>query len=443
MDISHANFVTGPRSDPAPAVSVRAVSYSAVAIALHWIIALCILGQIALGWRLHDIAPGPDRFVAFQLHKSIGITILLLSVARLAWRLVHPAPPEMPMPRWQHVTSRLVHWGLYGIMIGLPLTGWIMVSTSKLPIPTRLYGMVPWPAVPGFTGLSPATKAAWNGASNTGHTLLVFVTVAMLALHLGAVAKHQFVDRDGVLARMAPGAKSGWKEPRLWIAAGLALAAILIGHNILGGSSAGRHEHEQARAAAAPVVAVAPVAAADAPVAAATPAQQEPKALPPHWRMQDGTLHFATTWSGAAIAGGFSRWSPEIIFSPDDLARSSLAVRIDVTSVSTGDSQRDAALPTADWFDTATHPSAIFRSRNIRSAGGDSYVAVGTLDLRGVRHSVSVPFSVKIANGSATAQGGFTIDRTLFGVGQGEWSATDQIPAGVRVSFAIRANAPR
>jgi polyisoprenoid-binding protein YceI len=328
-------------------------------------------------------------------------------------------------------------------MIGLPLTGWIMVSTSKLPIPTRLYGMVPWPVVPGFTGFSPATKAAWNGASNTGHTLLVFVTVAMLALHLGAVAKHQFVDRDGVFARMAPGAKSGWKEPRLWTAAALALAAILIGHDILGGSNAGRHEHEQARAAAAPVVAVAPVAAADAPVAAATLIPEKPEPLPPHWRMQDGTLRFATTWSGAGIAGGFSRWSPEIIFSPDNLARSSLTVRIDVTSVSTGDSQRDAALPTADWFDAATHPSAIFRSRNIRSAGGDNYVAIGTLDLRGVRHSVSVPFSVRIVNGSATAQGAFTIDRTLFRVGQGEWSATDQIPAGVRVSFAIRANAPR
>jgi polyisoprenoid-binding protein YceI len=316
-----------------------------------------------------------------------------------------------------------------------------MVSTSKLPIPTRLYGMVPWPAVPGFTGLSPAAKAAWNGASNTGHTLLVFVTVAMLALHLGAVAKHQFVDRDGVLARMVPGARPGWKEPRLWIVAALALAAILVGHNILGGSNAGRYEHEQARPAAAPVVAVAPVVAADAPVVAATPAPQEPKALPPHWRMQDGTLRFATTWSGAAITGGFSRWSPEIIFSPDDLARSSLTVRIDVTSVSTGDSQRDAALPTADWFDTATHPSAIFRSKHIQSTGGQNYEAVGTLDLRGVRHGVSVPFSVKIANGSATAQGAFTLDRTIFGVGQGEWSATDQIPAGVKVSFTIKAKA--
>ena len=444
MDISDANFVTGPGADPTPAAAARTASYSAVAIALHWIIALCILGQIALGWRLHDIAPGPGRFAAFQLHKSIGITILLLSLARLAWRLVRPAPPEIPMPRWQHVASRLVHGGLYAIMIGLPLTGWIMVSTSKLPIPTRLFGVVPWPTIPGLAGLSPATKAALNGAGDAGHSLLVFVTIAMLVLHLGAVAKHQLVDRDRVFARMAPGAGPGWKEPRLWIVAALAVTAMLVGHNIVAGSTVGRHddEHRQAQPAPAPIPNVAPsLVATAAPPAAATPTPEKPDALPPHWRMQDGKLRFATTWSGAAIAGGFSRWSPEIVFSPDDLEQSSLAVRIDITSISTGDSQRDAALPTADWFDTAAHPSAIFRSKQIRSTGGESYVAVGTLDLRGTRHSVSVPFTVRISNDIATAQGAFTLDRTTFGVGQGDWSATDQIPAAVQVTFSIKAKA--
>jgi len=439
MDISDANFVTGPGGDPAPAVPARVASYSAVAIALHWIIALCILGQIALGWQLHHIPMGPGRFVAFQWHKSIGITILLLSLIRLGWRILRPAPPESDLPHWQQVASRLVHWALYFIMIALPVTGWIMVSSSKLPIPTLLYGVVPWPALPGLGSLAPDAKAAWNAAGNVGHSALVYVTVAMLVLHLSAVAKHQLVDRDDIFARMAPGARSGWKEPRLWVVVALALAAIVAGRNMVSGGTVDHHGGHAAPAGAP----LAPVTSAPAPTPSptieATPAK--PAAGPLAWHMQDGRLRFATTWSGAPINGSFSRWSVDILFSPDQLEQSMLTVRIDIASASTGDSQRDAALPTSDWFDTTAHPSATFSSKKIRATGGDGYVASGTLELRGIRHSLAVPFTVKIRNGIATARGAFMIDRTLFGIGQGDWSATDQIPAGVNVSFAVKADA--
>jgi len=431
-------------TDPPPApVTAQIARYGAIAVALHWIIAFCIFGQIALGWQLHHIPMGPARYAAFQLHKSIGITILLLSLVRLGWRMARPSPPESDLPRWQQVASRLVHSGLYFIMIALPLTGWIMVSTSKLPIPTLLYGVVPWPAVPGLSGLAPDAKAAWNGVGNFGHSALVYVTVAMLVLHLGAVAKHQLADRDAVFARMAPGARPGWKEPRLWIVMALALAAIVAGRDVV---SAPIPDHKDVGITPA-VPAVSPVSGTtpaslpkNLPTAKTTPAPVESAAGPLVWRMQDGQLRFATTWSGAPIEGSFSRWSADILFSPDRLAQSKLTVRIDIASASTGDSQRDAALPTSDWFDTAAHPSAKFRSKQIRPTGGDGYVATGTLELRGISHSMVVPFTVKIRNGVAAARGAFTVDRNVFGVGQGDWSATDQIPAGVKVSFAIKAS---
>jgi cytochrome b561/polyisoprenoid-binding protein YceI len=436
-----------PVGDSSIDTPVAATSYTRVAIALHWIIALCLLGQIALGWRLHDVPDGPARYAAFQLHKSIGISILLLSVARLAWRLLHPAPPEESMPRWQRLASGVVHWGLYLIMIGLPLTGWIMVSTSKLPIPTRLFGVVPWPAVPGLSHLEPATRAIWNSFGNTGHAALVYLTIALLVLHVGAVLKHQFIDKDKVFARMAPGALPGWKEPRFWGLAALALAAALIGSSLARVGKTQRAPLAPETSQLPPVPVAVPVAS---PVPVATPSTAVTPPVPSptptesaaqlaRWTVQDGKLGFSTNWADTPITGSFSRWTADIVFSPDMLERSSLTVRIDLASVSTGDSQRDAALPTSDWFDIAAHPSAIFRSDRIRSTGGDNYVATGTLDLRGIKKKFAVPFTVRIKDESASAHGAFTIDRTLFGVGQGEWSTTDQIPAAVSVKFSLRA----
>lgn len=440
-------LVVDPVDPPVAEVLPGAMSYSRVAIALHWIIALCILGQIALGWQLHDVPDGPARYGAFQLHKSIGISILLLSVGRLAWRFLHPAPPEETMPRWQRIASAGVHWGLYAIMIGLPVTGWIMVSTSKLPIPTRLFGVVPWPAIPGLSNLEPANKAFWNSFSNGGHTALAYITVALLALHLGAVLKHQLIDKDRVFARMAPGALPGWKEPRFWVLTALALAATLVGASVVGagGEHHSSNEHPISRSASAPAVGLAalPAVGLTPSVGIAspspTPAPTEALAGLTHWTMQDGQLRFSTTWADTPVSGSFSRWTADIVFSPDHLDQSRLIVRVDLASVSTGDSQRDAALPTSDWFDTAAHPAAIFLSERIRSTGGDNYVATGALDLRGVRRSVTVPFTVKIRDDSASARGTFTVDRTAFGVGQGDWAATDQIPAAVAVRFSLRA----
>ncbi|MDI1365430.1 MAG: cytochrome b/b6 domain-containing protein, partial [bacterium] len=92
--------------------------YTNVAIIIHWLIAAAILFQIILGWRAGDGPKGATTFALYQLHKSIGITILLLSLARLAWRLVNPPPPApIGQPRWEQIASRIVHVGFYVILI--------------------------------------------------------------------------------------------------------------------------------------------------------------------------------------------------------------------------------------------------------------------------------------------------------------------------------------
>jgi polyisoprenoid-binding protein YceI len=139
------------------------------------------------------------------------------------------------------------------------------------------------------------------------------------------------------------------------------------------------------------------------------------------------------------LQGSFTRWTADILFSPEALDRSKLTVSIDMTSASTGDDQRDQSLPGDDFFAAATHPKAIFSATKFRKTGEGKFVADGTLDLRGVKKPLSLPFTLKIDGDTATARGVTTLDRTAFGVGQGEWAATDQIAAKVKVSFALTA----
>ncbi len=192
--------------------SARAASgarYSSVAIVLHWIIAAVILFQLFLGWRMNDLA-GLARSSILQLHKSIGIAILLLSLARLAWRLVNPPPPEpktvTPRERW---LAGWVHRGFYVIMIGLPLTGWAMISTTRVGPGTMLFGVIPWPRIPLLPLLPRGLQETLSVVFDNAHVALVWLTLALLFLHIAGALKHHLISRDPVLSRMAPGVPPG------------------------------------------------------------------------------------------------------------------------------------------------------------------------------------------------------------------------------------------
>jgi cytochrome b561/polyisoprenoid-binding protein YceI len=423
--------------------------YTTVAIIIHWLIAAAILFQIILGWRMGDEPKGPATYAIFQLHKSIGITILLLSLFRLAWKLTHKSPPPPEgQPNWERVASHIVHWGFYIIMIGLPLTGWILVSASRISIPTVLYGAIPWPHLPFLPELAAGPKHVWHEIGEIGHGVLVKLTYLLLLLHLGAVAKHQILDKDEVLGHMAPGAKPGFKEPRAWLAAAGLIAVVAAGYLYAPAvkpkaAPAAAEEPAEAEVPAAPAVAAstgAPATTTPVTAEAGAPAADTALKDPVAWAVaKSSTLGFTAEWSTEPLQGTFKRWTADILFSPEALDRSNLTVSIDMSSASTGDDQRDSSLPGDDFFAVATHPKATFSASKFRKTGEGKFVADGTLDLRGVKKPLSLPFTLKIDGDTATARGVTTLDRTAFGVGQGEWAATDQIAAKVKVSFAITA----
>ncbi len=189
--------------------------YSSVAIGLHWLIAAGIALQMLLGWRLEDF-DGFPRSSLLQIHKSVGIAILVLTAARLAWRLVNPPPPQPTSftPLERHL-SHWAHVGFYVMLLALPLTGWALVSAGR-PGGMKLFGAIPWPSFPLLSLLPGDVQDALAEVFANTHAALVWVMLALLALHLAGALKHHFISRDPTISRMAPGARPGaLLEPRL------------------------------------------------------------------------------------------------------------------------------------------------------------------------------------------------------------------------------------
>ncbi|MDB5686969.1 MAG: YceI family protein [Rhizorhabdus sp.] len=416
--------------------------YSTVAIILHWLIAGLLIFEVGLGLRM-EAAHGAAKFAVFQLHKSIGITILLLVALRLVWRF-YRTPPAIAAKGWERALAHAVHILFYVLLFALPISGWIIVSTSRIVVPTLLYGVIPWPHVPGLA----SAKEAWHAAAEFLHVNLVKLIYALFALHVAGALKHHFLDRDGDIARMAPGTKPGaWADPRLIligfgvvIAAGLGLQWLPVGRAVTPPSPVVEAPATVAPEPAPAVVADAPPQATveeEAPIANTTEAVAE---AVPSWTISgDSTLHFRTSWSGDAINGGFKGFDGDIIFSPDHLDRSHVEIRIAMASVFSGDDQRDETLKSADWFAIAAHATAIFKADRFRKLGADRYVANGTLRMKGTSLPISLPFTLKIKGDKAVMQGTAAIDRTAYKVGEGDYASTSEIPAAVNVDVMVHA----
>ena len=177
--------------------------YDAVAMTLHWVIALGILAQIALGLGMvHLSLPIALKFQVYQLHKSIGIAILFAAILRVLWRFTHRPPPLPQMPALERSAAIATHRLLYLLMFLLPLTGWADVSLSPYHIPTVLFSLIPWPNFPFL-----AAYAGSQTAEDIGdflHSKLGYVIMGVAALHILAALRHQFWLRDGIISRMLP-----------------------------------------------------------------------------------------------------------------------------------------------------------------------------------------------------------------------------------------------
>lgn len=418
--------------------------YSGVAMALHWIIALLFVFVIGLGWRM-EARPGPETFAVYQLHKSVGITILALSLLRLFWRWKKP-PPALPadLTSLERLGAHVVHVGLYALLLGLPLSGWLLVSSSPRPIPTILYGLVHLPDVPRIPAIGAAGREGINGAARLGHHSLVTLAYVGLFAHIAGALKHQFVDRTDHFGRMMPLARKA-------LGAGIVgVLIVLLGTFLFGNRVHLRPIAPVRGAVPAPAVtgaaATSPQPELTAPPAEASPeasaqASTDAAAEPSTWQVQraSSSLRFSTSYAGTPIDGAFASWDADIRFDPAALARSRVNVSIALASVTSSSTDAKTMLPGADFFAADRFAKATFAASKFTALGGDRYRADGTLTLRGKTRPQRLEFTLRITGDRARMSASTSIDRTAFGVGQGEWANTADLPAAVPVTITLTA----
>ncbi len=170
--------------------------YTHTAVTLHWLIALLIFAAFPLGLYMHDLPLSPHKLRLYSYHKWIGVTIFLLAVMRLSWRVTH-RPPPLPdtMPAWERFAAEGVHYLLYLLIFIIPVSGWLMSSAKGMQ--TVWFGVLPLPDLVG-------KDKELGDLLREVHEALNFAMLGLLFAHVGAALKHHFIQHDDILARMIP-----------------------------------------------------------------------------------------------------------------------------------------------------------------------------------------------------------------------------------------------
>lgn len=424
--------------------------YGPVAVLFHWIIAAALLALALSGWWMTRAIDDPDQRDAaagvYQLHKSLGLTVLVLSLLRLGWRILHPPPPlPSAMAPWERFLARSAHAAFYALLILLPLTGWIYVSAGwavvddrPLNVATIWFGVVEAPHLPALSEASEVVRRTAAFQALGAHNALAWGGVLLTGLHVAAALKHHFVDRDGVFASMAP-----WP--------------------LRGVPAAGRVERHRAAAAVggAGVLALAAAAAVlaspDAPAPAAAPAASPPPGpqareepiVPGRaaaWSVapESSSIVFSGTHAGAGFEGAFEAWTAHIWFDPADLEGSRAVVLIETGSARTAEPMRERTLAEPEWFDPERFPTARFDAGRFRALGGDRYEALGTLRLKGRETPVTLGFTLSIDGPQARVIGRAQLRRSDLDLGMAsdpaaEWVSDD---VDLRIDLTARRKEP-
>lgn len=407
--------------------------YSPLAIGLHWAIAALLMFQLGLGWHMTSMPRSAPLFDAFQFHKSIGITVLVLSLVRVVVRILSPRPRPVDGPRWQRLLASGVHTLLYAFMIGAPLTGWALVSTAPVAIPTLLFHTVPLPYLP--------LDHHWHATTEAGHWLLAWAGAGLIALHIAGALKHQMSANreEWVIPRMMP-TKQVWGGVVLALC-GLAFSfglpwfiyqaglAPQVGPTVVSsGARVASLLHQVARPA-------------PEPTPMTTASEEGPEKIGDTWVIEPaGHLGFNATVNGSPIEGQFGRWSGKVTYDPAQPKAAKLSVTVNLASASTADQTRDTMLQGPEFFGSSPGGKAVFAADGFHPAGGIKFSADGSLSINGVQVPVTLLFDIRLTGDVATVKGSARLDRIALHVGTGQWGGTDQIGSEVNVQFSLKAH---
>lgn len=385
-------------------------TYGSVARTLHWLTALLILTAIPLGLISNAMPYDTSEALAakaelFSLHKTIGVAAFFVASLRILWALTqaHPAPLH-PDRRLETIASQVVHWSLYLSLVAVPLSGWIHHAA------TTGFAPILWPFGQTLPFVPQSEPVASVAASL--HFVFTKILVTAILLHVLGALKHQLFDRDSTLARMISG-RGPVGLPATRQGRGPMLAALAL----------------YAAGTGLALALVAPTA---------EPAPAKLAAAASGWKVTEGTLDFTAKQLGQDVTGSFADWTAAINFdeTPIDGRNGDVTVTIATDSLTLGSVTAQAR--TAEFFDTAAHPTASFAASIVPAETG--YLAEGVLTLRGAPVPVALPFTLVVEGRTARMAGEVTLDRRAFGIGP---SYPDEKTVGFPVVVSVRLTAER
>jgi cytochrome b561/polyisoprenoid-binding protein YceI len=387
-------------------------SYGSIAKTFHWLTALLIITLIALGIIANDMAYDTSEQLArkawlFSMHKTLGVTVFFVALARIGWAFKQPKPnglhPERKAENW---LAETIHWLLYGSLVLVPLTGWIHHAS------TTGFAPIWWPFgqdLP-FVAKSESTAALFAGL----HIIFERVLAASILLHVAGALKHHFIDKDATLRRMWFGASNapettGQHSTALPIASALVAwaTALMIG-TAIGVFDHADHDQETATL----------------------------ESIASDWTVQSGEIAITIDQFGSEVTGSFKDWTAAITFDPET-GRGNTEVTIAIASLTLGSVTSQALGP--DFFDTATFPTAVFTANLAPIV--DGYVASGTLQIRDMVVPIDMPFELLTTDGVTSMQATTTLNRLDFGIGANMADESSlKFPVNVQINLTATQN---
>lgn len=391
-------------------------NYGSVTKAFHWITAILIVLMIPLGIYANGLAYDTGEALAFKaqlfsLHKTVGVLIFFVALARILWAFTQPKPaPLHPDRKVEHLLAQTVHWLLYASLVVVPLTGWIHHAA------TTGFAPIWWPFGQSLPLVPKDDSVAHVFASL--HIIFERVLAASLLLHIAGALKHHFFDRDVTLKRMLPGQpETGALPPHprksrlpLVMAVGAYGVALAIGAGL---GLFDRHDGSSVTPALA--------------------------AVETGWQVDEGTLAITIKQLGSDVTGSFTDWTAAITFdeTPDATGKhGAVDVTISIPSLTLGSVTQQAL--GGDFFNSEIYPTANFTADIL--ADGENYIADGTLKVRGTSQPLVMPFSLTLDGDRAEMTGNATVNRTKFNIGE---AYPDETSVGFTVGIDVSLSATR
>lgn len=398
-------------------ISNTVSTYGSVTKWFHWITAALIFVIIPLGLIANRLPYDTDAELTlkanvFTIHKTLGVLVFFVALARIVWAASQPKPgPLHPNRKAETFLAELVHWLLYGSLVLAPISGWIEHAA------TTGFAPIWWPFGQSLPFVPKDPELAETFANL--HWIWTKVMAISILLHVAGALKHQFVDKDITLARMWFGDRIMPEvRPHLPPLAAPFLTVAIFAFTGVAYNSANAPVHADETSTVESTEATIPTDGTSG------------------WTIESGTLGLAVQQMGSDVSGEFGEWTADITFDPSSQS-GEVKVEISISSVTLG-SITDQALG-ATYFDAANFPKATFIGP-ITHIDGDSYQTEGMLTLKGASAPVTLDYTMTNVDGLWTMTGQSQLDRRDYGIGDTDSEANVGFP--VMISVTLTAQQP-